>query len=380
MFERIEMAPADTILGLKEAFEKDPNPNKINLSVGVYQDAKGETPVFRTVKKAEERILAEETTKSYLNIYGSEEYAAAVQKLILGEGHEVIASKKAATAHTAGGTCALRVAGDFVRTVFPTATIWISDPTWGNHTSVFQAAGLNIKKYPYIPAEDIVLLHACCHNPTGMDPSPEQWQVVADVAADRGWIPLFDLAYQGFARGVDEDAQGIRLFLKPGCELVVCSSFSKNFGLYNERVGALTVIGATADATDRAFSHIKKAIRANYSNPPAHGGKIVTVILGNGALSKEWEEEVEEMRSRIQTMRELFVKTLQQKGVKRDFSFLTRQKGIFSFSGLTKEQVAALRRDYSIYIVEAGGRINVAGITERNMDRLCAAIAAVLNN
>lgn len=396
MFESLEMAPPDPILGITEAFKKDPSPNKINLSIGVYCDENGATPVFRSVKKAEERILAQEKTKNYVNPNsGTAEYAAAVQALLFGANHEAVAGRRCVTAHTPGGTGALRLAAEFIKFLKPDATVWLSDPTWPNHPSIFQAAGLATAAYPYydaagkklnfaplldalkkVPAGDFVLLHACCHNPTGMDPTPEEWQAIADVAKERGWTPLFDFAYQGLADGLVEDARGLLPFLDGG-ELYICSSFSKNFGLYNERVGALTLVADSETNAQKALSHIKRIIRTNYSNPPAHGANIVTTILNDPALRAEWESEVKGMRDRIAGMRKLFVETLKAKGVTQDFSFLTRQKGMFSFSGLTKAHVDALKDQYAIYIV-GSGRINVAGMTPGNMDALCTAIAAVL--
>ncbi|HIJ66172.1 MAG TPA: aspartate/tyrosine/aromatic aminotransferase [Candidatus Hydrogenedentes bacterium] len=396
MFETLQMAQPDAILGLTEAFNNDPNPNKVNLGVGVYKDAEGKTPVFDTVKAAEERVLRDETTKNYLGIPGAPEYAAAVQELAFGPGHEIIETKRAATAHTPGGTGALRVAGDFIKKLFPSARIWLSDPTWANHANVFGAAGVEMKTYPYYDAEskcldagamtaaleavpegDVVLFHGCCHNPAGMDPSPEQWETIAAIAGERGWVPLVDFAYQGLADGIEEDAAGLRALCGPGRELLVTSSFSKNFGLYRERVGALTVVAASEDAAQKAMSQIKKCIRANYSNPPAHGAAIVTTILNDPDLRAKWEIEVKTMRDRINGMRKLFVETLKAKGVAQDFSFITRQRGMFSFSGLNKQQVATLRDKYAIYIV-GSGRINVAGMTQHNMDYLCQAIADVL--
>lgn len=396
MFEKITPAPPDAILGLTETFKADPNPGKINLSVGVFKDSNGETPLLEVVKEAEKRLLASGATKSYLPIDGPPEYGATVRALMFGAGHEVIASNRAATAQTPGGTGALRVASEFIKTCLPGATVWMSDPTWANHPNIFGAAGLETKHYPYldashegldfdamvatldhIPKGDVVLLHGCCHNPTGVDPTPDQWSALAESAKERGWIPLVDFAYQGFADGLEEDAAGVRRMLTPGCEMLICTSFSKNFGLYNERVGALTAVAQDEDAAKAAQSHVKKCIRANYSNPPAHGGKIVTTVLGDEVLKAQWYEEVAAMRQRIHGMRKLFVDTLAGKGVKRDFSFLTKQKGMFSFSGLTKQQVERLREEYSVYIV-GSGRINVAGMTEANMDRLCTAIADVL--
>lgn len=397
MFEVLDMAPPDPILGLSEAFKKDPNPNKINLGIGVYCDENGRTPVFHSVKKAEERILASEKTKNYVNPNsGTPEYSAAVQELLFGAGHPVIAEGRCATAHTPGGTGALRVAADLIKLVKPDAKVWLSEPTWPNHPSIFQAAGIRVSVYPYydaaekrldvdrmmsalknVPAGDVVLLHACCHNPTGMDPTIEQWKAIAEVSASHGWVPLFDFAYQGLADGLNEDAQGVAQFLAPDRELLVCSSFSKNFGLYNERVGALTLVADSRGSAEKALSHLKRVIRSNYSNPPAHGSNIVTTILQDAALRTEWEGEVTAMRDRIAGMRQLFVETLRAKGVAQDFSFLVKQKGMFSFSGLTKDHVEALKSQFSVYIV-GSGRINVAGMTPANMDALCTAIATVL--
>ena len=396
MFEHLEMAPPDAILGLTEAFRKDPNPNKINLGVGVYKDAAGETPVLQCVKRAEERILASEKTKSYLPIPGAPEYGAAVRELLFGAGHEIIANKRAATAHTPGGTGGLRVAADFIMRNCGRPRVWLSDPTWENHAAVFAAAGLETATYPYynhetkglagdamlralaqVPKGDVVLLHACCHNPSGMDPDADQWRAIADLADEQGFLPLVDFAYQGFGDGLDQDAAGLRELCRSGRELLVCSSFSKNFGLYKERVGALTIVGRDADATERAFSHVKRCIRTNYSNPPSHGGQIVQNVLGDAELRALWEQEVKVMCERINGMRALFVATLRKKGVTRDFSFIVQQKGMFSFSGLNRDQVNALRDKFAIYIV-GSGRINVAGMTEANMDPLCEAIASVL--
>ncbi len=396
MLNKLDMAPPDPILGLTEAFKSDPNPDKINLGVGVYKDAKGKTPKFEAVKRAEAKILEQEETKDYLPIVGTPEYAAAVQNMVFGTGHEAIASGRVATAQTPGGTGALRVAADFVKRLYPEASVWLSDPTWENHVNIFQAAGIEVKKYPYynhetkgldfdkmiaalrtVPEGDVVLLHGCCHNPTGADPTPGQWKEVADAAQAQKWLPFVDFAYQGLGDGLEADAIGVRELCRPGAEMLVASSFSKNFGLYRERVGALTVVGADKDAAQKAISHIKRSIRSNYSNPPSHGGAIVSTIMADPELRKVWEAEVKAMCERINTMRRLFVQTLKAKGVDRDFSFIERQKGMFSFSGLTKEQVEKLRSDYALYIV-GSGRINVAGMTEGNMDRLCSAIAAVL--
>ena len=396
MFEKLDMAPPDPILGLTAAFNEETNPNKINLGVGVYKDSQGKTPVLASVKKAEERILAAEQSKSYLPIDGPPAYSRAVQELLFGADHEIIANGRAVTAQSPGGTGGLRVAGDFIYQQFPTARIWLSEPTWANHPKIFQASGLEIKTYPYfdtatngldfesmlaaieqIPAGDVLLLHGCCHNPTGVGPTPEQWAQIGAVVSARGILPLVDFAYQGLGSGLSEDGVGLLALCRPGLELLVASSFSKNFGLYNERIGALTLVAADADGAATALSHLKIAVRTNYSNPPAHGSAIVTEVLNDPELRQQWDTEVASMRDRINGMRQLFVDTLKAKGVEGDFSFITHQLGMFSFSGLTPEQVAQLRDQYAIYIVNSG-RINVAGITEANIDYLCTAIASVL--
>jgi aspartate aminotransferase len=396
MLEQLQMAPPDPILGLGEAFKNDPRPHKINLSVGVYQDAAGKTPILDVVKEAEQRLLAEETNKSYLSIDGLPEYGRHVRELLFGSDHALLSQRRAVTAQAPGGTGALRVAADFVRQKLAARRIWVSRPTWVNHTSIFEAAGLQVDSYPYIdaagtgldlegllatietiPAGDALCLHASCHNPTGIDPAPAQWRQIGQALQRRGILPLVDFAYQGFAEGIDDDRAGLLQLIDVCPELLICSSFSKNFGLYNERVGALTLVAATEEAAQIGLSHIKICIRTNYSNPPKHGGAIVATILSDPALRAKWVVDVQAMRDRITGMRELFVKTLRAHGVTRDFSFITRQRGMFSLSGITPEQVDKLRSDYAIYIVRSG-RINVAGMTAANMDRLCEAIKAVL--
>ncbi|MXX26855.1 MAG: aspartate/tyrosine/aromatic aminotransferase [Caldilineaceae bacterium SB0668_bin_21] len=396
MFETISPAPEDSILGLTEAFKKDPNPNKVNLGVGVYKDGDGQTPVLSTVKEAEERLLRSEATKSYLPIDGLAAYAALSQEIVFGSEHDILRAGRAATVQTPGGTGALRVAADFVRRIFPQATVWLSDPTWPNHPNVFSSAALHVQSYPYFEAEsngvafdrmmaaletipkgDVLLLHGCCHNPTGADLSSQRWQEVAALCAERGILPLLDFAYQGFGDGLDEDASGVRIVADHCREFLVATSYSKNFGLYNERVGALTLVADSTEAAEAANSHMKICVRTNYSNPPAHGGQIVAEVLGDPELRQRWEVELAEMRDRINDMRHLFVETLDEQGAGRDFSFIARQRGMFSYSGLTPEQVQALRDRHSVYIV-GSGRINVAGMTEANMDYLCEAIADVL--
>jgi len=396
MFQNVPLAPPDSILGLTGAFLKDPNPAKINLSIGVYCDETGKTPVLASVKEAETRLLATDRSKGYLPIDGSPEYGKSVRELMFGARHPVIANDRAATAHTPGGTGALRVAADLIKKILPGATVWVSDPTWPNHPQILQAAGVACKTYPYfdaaynalafdallaalaqIPAGDVVLLHACCHNPSGIDPTTEQWSRIGQMLAQRGVLPLVDFAYQGFGRGLREDAEGLLALLDACPEALIASSFSKNFGLYKERVGALTVVAQDADSVERMQSQVKAVIRANYSNPPAHGGQIVTTILGDSALRAQWEQEVTQMRNRINGMRSEFVARLQTLGVSRDFSFIARQLGMFSFSGLTPQQVERLKAEFGIYIV-GNGRINVAGMTPANLGRLCDSIKAVL--
>ena len=396
MFESLRMAPPDPIFGLTEAFAKDTNPAKINLTTGIYTDASGNTPVLASVKKAEERILKEETTKSYKPIQGAPEFGEVVQELLLGRSHEVVVSRRCATAHTPGGTAALRLVADHVKQHSPHSTIWLSHPTWANHPNIFRSAGLKVRSYSYfdqahnrldldkflqalkaIPAEDVVVLHGCCHNPTGLDPNREEWARVASMLTERKILPLVDLAYQGFGDGIAEDAAGLRELCRPGCEMMICSSFSKNFSIYNERVGALTVVARAQEEAQAVLSHMKVSIRAHYSNPPAHGGTIVTTVLRDAELRSLWAEELREMRARINGMRRLFVESMGAKGVRHDFSFVREQKGMFTMSGLSKEQIRTLREQSSIYIVESG-RMNVSGMTEANMPTLCAAIAGVL--
>ncbi len=392
----LEMAPADPILGLTEAFRSDPAADKINLGVGVYKDDHGNTPIMRAVKAAERRLLDSESTKSYLGISGLATLPALTQPLLVGDDNPLVGSGRMVTAQAPGGTGALRVAADFLHKASPNAKVWISNPTWANHNAIFQAAGLAIDSYAYydaprqsldrdgfldalrqIPAGDVVLLHGCCHNPSGVDPDAGTWAEIGAIAHERGWLPLFDFAYQGFGDGLAEDRAGLVKVLETGVPAFICSSYSKNFGLYNERIGAVSYIGEDADEAARAFSHIKVAIRANYSNPPSHGGSIVAEILGDPALRADWEAELADMRGRIFAMREGLADGLSTRGVDRDFSFIKSQKGMFSFAGITPEQVDTLRQKHHVYAVRSG-RINVAGITPDNIDRLCDALADVL--
>ena len=396
MFQQVQTAPPDAILGLNEAFRNDPNPEKINLSVGVYKDENGITPVLKCVKEAEKRLLESENTKSYLPIDGRAGYTKSVRELMFGADHEVLTAKRAVTVQTPGGTGALRVAGDFLADSFQGRTLWHSQPTWPNHPNIFTAAGIPLKTYPYFdkgtngldfagmmealrqaPKGDIILLHGCCHNPTGIDPTLEQWKAIGDLIQEKELLPLLDFAYQGFGDGLSEDAAGLREIARPGQEMLICSSFSKNFGLYNERVGALTAVAGHEAEAVAVLSQLKKVIRANYSNPPTHGAAVETV-LADADLNAMWEEELAHMRNRINGIRKLFVDKISACGIDQDFSFIHKQKGMFSFSGLNQMQVDQLRNEMSIYIV-GSGRINVAGISETNVDRLCEGIKKVLS-
>ena len=396
MFETVKIAPADPILGLTETFKNDPRGHKINLGVGIYKTDAGTTPVLDCVKKAEAIILAQEKTKSYLSIEGNAEYGKCVQALLFSPNNEIISSRRAATAQVPGGTGALRIAADFMVQQLGIKRIWVSNPTWANHGNVFKTAGLEIVEYDYYDAEsktlnfdgmvkslanatseDAVLFHGCCHNPTGIDPTIEQWQQLADLGQKQQFLALFDFAYQGFGVGIEEDASGLRLYAAQNTELMIASSFSKNFGLYNERFGAVTLVAKDLETATSAFSQIKSIIRANYSNPPSHGAAVVTTVLNDPELTALWHDEVAQMRQRIHQMRLLFVKTLKAYGATGDFSFISQQNGMFSFSGLSKAQVEILKDQHAVYIV-GSGRISVAGMTTQNMDPLCKAIAAVL--
>jgi aromatic-amino-acid transaminase len=396
LFEQVPIAPPDPILGLTEAFKSDPNPAKINLTVGVYQDESGKSPVLESVRQAEAILSKAAGGKGYLPINGHPDYLGHAQALVFGEQNEMILTKRIASVHTPGGTGGLRLAGDFIRRSLGQRTVWMSNPTWANHQGIFGAAGLETNNYPYynpetrglnfegmitvledIPENDVVLLHACCHNPTGVDPSAEQWETIAKVCKERRLLPLVDFAYQGFSQGWVDDAVAIRALSEYGNEFLVCSSFSKNFGLYQDRVGALHVVAKNADEAGRVLSQLKVIVRTNYSNPPAHGSAIVSTILNDTALRQLWEEELKEMRLRINTVRAEFVDALETAGVPGDFSFIRNQKGMFSFSGLSEEVVIRLQKEFGIYMVKSG-RMNVAGINDKNRDILCQAIAKCL--
>lgn len=396
MLANIQPAPPDAILGLTEAFKADRNPSKVNLGVGVYKDAAGNTPVLESVRAAERILLEIEKTKSYLPISGSPGYGRSVRGLVFGESSALIDNGRAVTCQAPGGTGALKVGADFLRKMYADSRVWLSSPTWANHRGIFCNAGFPVSEYSYyeegmhgldfvamcadlqaVPADDIVVLHACCHNPTGADLDASQWMIVADIARERGWIPFLDFAYQGFGSGLDEDACGVRILAEAGVEFLVASSFSKNFSIYYERAGALTLVLDAAAKASAAFSHIEQAARTNYSNPPAHGALIVETILNDPSLRLVWEDEVTEMRRRLAKVRTMFVERMHQLCPDRDFSFIEKQWGMFSYSGLTRDQVAFLRKERSIYIVDSG-RISTAGIIDDNIDYLCESIRDAL--
>jgi len=394
MFADLEPRAPDSILGLMDRFRADDRPDKVSLASGVYVDESGVTPVLDTVREAEARILAEQTTKVYKPIGGDPAYNGPVRDLVFGADQPALADGRVQTVHTPGGTGALRVAGDLISTIDPTASIWLSTPTWPNHPQVFSAAGLPLRTYPYlghdgeldvdallgvlraIPAGDVVLLHACCHNPTGIDPTAEQWELIADAVTEAGALPLLDFAYQGFADGLVEDAKGLRALLARERTMFVASSFSKNFALYDERVGALSIVGADADETATLLSHAKAAIRSNYSTPPAHGGEIVATVLADPELTERWIGEVGTMRDRINGNRARFVEGLRAAGAPGNHEALLRQRGMFSLLPLGEERVARLRDEFGVYVVGAG-RVNVAGLTTDNLEPVCQAITAV---
>ena len=396
MFKNIKAAPADPILGLGEAFKAETRSPKVNLGIGVYKDEQGNTPIMKAVKQAEGRLFELETTKNYLAIDGVAEFNARTKELLFGKESDIVKNARAKTVQSLGGTGALRIAAEFVKRQTKAQNVWISNPTWPNHNAIFNAVGMTIREYRWYDAEkkaldweglmedlshadegDVILLHGCCHNPTGIDPTPEQWKALADLSAQKGWLPLFDFAYQGLANGLDEDAIGLRTFAANHKELLVSSSFSKNFGLYNERVGAFTLVAETEEIAATALTQVKSIVRTLYSNPASHGAATVALVLGDDKLRAEWDAELTEMRERIKAMRHKFVELLKEFGAEQDFSFIIEQNGMFSFSGLTAEQVDRLKDEFAIYAVRSG-RINVAGITEDNIRYLCESIVKVL--
>ncbi len=396
IFAKVELAPRDPILGLNEQYNADARSTKVNLGVGVYYDEEGRLPVLKAVQLAEQERAKQSAPRGYLPIEGISTYDKGAQALLLGKDSELSASGRALTFQALGGTGALKIGADFLKQVNANATVHISNPSWENHRALFERAGFKVENYPYydaatnglnfdamvayleqLPAGDIVVLHACCHNPTGVDPTAAQWEQIANIIKAKGLVPFLDIAYQGFGASLEEDAQVVKLFAKLDVPTFVSSSFSKSFSLYGERVGALTVLCASKDEADRVLSQVKRTIRTNYSNPPTHGGTIVSMVLNNPELFALWEKELAEMRDRIRTMRAQLVAKLKEHGVTQNFDFVLEQRGMFSYSGLTQEQVERLRNEHGIYAVNSG-RICVAALNSRNIDAVAKAIAAVL--
>lgn len=395
MFASIERVPGDAILGLIELFNQDNNPNKIDLGVGVYRDSQGYTPILQSVREAEALLLTRETTKAYIGSHGAADFAQHMLPMILGEQSPVLAQKRASLTQSPGGTGALRIAHDFISRCLGTdRQVWVSNPTWPNHHAIIKAAGLSATQYRYVDAHnqldfsgmledlqqaqagDVVLLHACCHNPTGFDLSQAQWQQLLELIRERQLLPLLDFAYQGFGDGLAEDAYAVRLFAEQLPEVLITASCSKNFGLYRERVGAFVAIAADANQMETIRSQIAVVARANYSNPPAHGSAIVSTILGSQELSTLWHDEVSQMRQRISNLRHAVVDALKPHGLDQQFTCFTEQRGMFSYSGLTPEQVKRLQEEFGIYMVSTG-RMNMAGLTEHNLSYFSQALATV---
>ena len=396
MFESLKPVGMDPILGLMAAFRADDRANKIDLGVGVYQDDRGRTPVMASVKEAEAQLMTLETTKSYQGIAGDPDYNQRILQLLLGVEHSILQSGRIKTIQAPGGSGALRVGAEVIVRARPDAKLWVGVPTWPNHIPLLGSAGVTIKEYPYynlsnhqidvesmmatlaqVPAGDMVLLHGCCHNPTGADLTPEQWDQIADLALERGFIPFIDTAYQGLGDGLDEDAYGVRMMADRLPELVIASSCSKNFGLYRERTGSITFITETSEQADIVAAQAMSVARQTYSMPPAHGALLVSLILGDQQLRGNWEAELTEVRTRIQSMRSLLADNIQHNAAGIDFSHIKQQKGMFSFLGLNTEQLDLLREDHGIYIVSSS-RVNLAGINSGNIAYLSDSIVSVL--
>jgi aromatic-amino-acid transaminase len=396
LFSAVEMAPRDPILGLNEAFNADTRTNKVNLGVGVYCNEEGRIPLLRAVVEAETIRVAQHASRGYLPIDGIAAYDQAVQKLLFGNDSPLIAAGRVITTQAVGGTGALKIGADFLKQLLPNAVVAISDPSWENHRALFETAGFPVQNYRYydaathdvnrtglledlnaLPSGSIVVLHACCHNPTGVDLSPADWKNVLEVVKAKGHVPFLDMAYQGFGDGIDEDAAAVRLFAESGLTFFVSSSFSKSFSLYGERVGALSIVSESKEESARVLSQVKRVIRTNYSNPPTHGASIVAAVLNSPQLRAQWEEELAEMRLRIRGMRIQMVEALAKQAPQRDFSFVGRQRGMFSYSGLTVEQVTRLRTEFGIYALDTG-RICVAALNQSNIDVVTKAIVAVI--
>lgn len=396
IFAAVEMAPRDPILGLNEAFAADTRSTKVNLGVGVYYNDEGKIPLLTAVKAAEKARLEAAPARGYQPIEGPASYNNAVQNLLFGASSPLVTEGRTLTIEALGGTGALKVGADYLKRLLPNASVYISDPSWENHRALFEAAGFRVDTYPYydattrgvdfeamkdklasMPAGSVIVLHACCHNPTGADLSDTQWDQVVALCKDRGLVPFLDMAYQGFAEGIDADAVAVRAFAASGLQFLISSSFSKSFSLYGERVGALTIVTAAKDEAARVMSQVKRVIRTNYSNPPTHGGAVVAAVLSDPALRAQWEEELAGMRLRIRAMRTGLVEKLAARGVAQDFSFVTKQRGMFSYTGLSAAQVEKLKTDFGIYAVSTG-RVCLAALNGKNIDYVADAIATVL--
>ena len=396
LFSAIEMAPRDPILGLIEQFSADSNPNKVNLGVGVYYDDSGKLPLLKCVQAAEAQIMGTPKARGYLPIDGIAAYDGAVKGLVFGTNSEAVQSDRVATIQAIGGTGGLKVGADFLRRLGTSDTVLISDPSWENHRALFTAAGFQVGTYPYYDADKrginfegmlagleaaasgtVVVLHACCHNPTGYDITPEQWDQVVAVVKEKQLTPFLDMAYQGFGFGIQEDGAVIQKFVDAGLTFLVSTSFSKSFSLYGERVGALSVLCTDKAEAAKVLSQLKITIRTNYSNPPIHGGSVVATVLGTPELRAQWEVELAEMRDRIKTMRKTLVDGLKAAGVTQDMSFITQQIGMFSYSGLTKDQMVRLRTEFGVYGTDTG-RMCVAAMNSKNIDHVCRSVAAVV--
>jgi aromatic-amino-acid transaminase len=396
LFSAVEMAPRDPILGLNEAFNADTRATKVNLGVGVYYNEEGRIPLLRAVAEAEKARIEAHAPRGYLPIEGIAAYDSAVQTLLLGADSELIAAGRVITTQAVGGTGALKTGADFLKRLLPNTVVAISDPSWENHRALFESAGFPVQYYRYydaashgvnragmledlrnLPARSVVVLHACCHNPTGVDLSLDDWKAVLEVLREREHVPFLDIAYQGFGDGIEQDAFAVRLFAESGLQFFVSSSFSKSFSLYGERVGALSIVTASKEEAGRVLSQVKRVIRTNYSNPPTHGATVVATVLNSPELRALWEDELAGMRERIRGMRLSMVEQLAALTSKRDFSFVAQQRGMFSYSGLTTEQVERLKSEFGIYAVGTG-RICVAALNQRNLPAVTQAIAAVL--
>lgn len=396
LLAQVPLAPADPILGVTEAYVKDPNPKKVNLGVGVYYDDNGKVPVLECVKRAEAERVKAQPPFSYLPIDGLAAYDRAVQELVFGKDAELIREKRVVTIQALGGTGGLKIGADFLRQVAPQSEVWISDPSWENHRQLFEAAGFTVRSYAYydpktrgldfpgmkkaldaLPAGAIVVLHACCHNPTGVDLNEANWREVLAIVQRRGLIPFLDLAYQGFADGLDQDAFAARLFSNAMSPVFLSSSFSKSFSLYGERVGAFTLVTSSDEESARALSQLKRIVRTNYSNPPTHGSQLAATVLASPELRAMWDQELGAMRDRIKRMRLDLVAKIKERAPQAEFGHVIAQRGMFSYSGLTREQVLRLRKDYSIYAIETG-RVCVAALNSKNIDYVAEAIAAVI--